>query len=164
MDKPVGEFYKPQQTVKELMAKIEEGQNQKLRERLQELEQQNQVDMQELKRQMQIHMAENIRLIKAAEPTRSPAPSQAYVPNYRPVTKALKELVKVLEVLDNRGTMPLYMSQEVRKQRSEQAIKRHAAETDGKRKANTLPARTARIKAAKERRERLASSTLPTEA
>jgi hypothetical protein len=163
MEKPVADFYKPQETVKELMAQILEVQKRKLNERMQELEQQNQVHMQELERQMQVHMAEQIRLIKAAEPTRSLTPSRAYVPDYQPVIKALKELLKAFEVVDNRGTTPLHTYQEEHKKRSEAMRKRHAATPPEKRKASTLPARMARIKAAKERRERLYSSTVPTE-
>jgi hypothetical protein len=152
MDKPVEEFHKRQQTVKELMAEIAEGQKQKLKERMQELEQ-----------QMQIHMAEQIRLIKAGEPTHSLTPSQAYIPNYRPAIRALKELVKACEVIDNRGTIPLYLSQEEHKKRSDATKKRHAATPPEKRKASTLAARTARKKAAKERKERSQFSTVRTD-
>jgi TolA-binding protein len=159
MDKPVADFYKPQEKLEELKVQILEAQKRRLNERIRELEQQNQIHMQELVRQMQLHMAEQIRLIKASP---LPTPLPAYVPDYQPVIKALKQLVKAFEVVDNRGTTPLHTYQEEHKKRSEATKKRHAATPPEKRKASTLPARMARRRKAEERRERLYSSTVPT--
>lgn len=79
----------------------------------------------------------------------SPSPPQTYVPDYRPVIKALKELVRAFEVIENRGTTPLNVSEEEKKKRRERAKKRWAEVPSEKRKANTAAARAARRKTAK---------------
>jgi hypothetical protein len=71
-------------------------------------------------------------------------PTQTYVPDYRPVIKALKELVSAFEVIENRGATQL--QEEKTKRRKASAKKRWENVPPEKRRANTAPARAARTK------------------
>jgi hypothetical protein len=69
---------------------------------------------------------------------------EEYIPDYRPVIKALKELAKAFEVIENRGDTHLQASEH--KRRSDSAKKRWEPVPKERRRAITAPARAARTK------------------
>jgi ribonuclease D len=132
-ERPPGTFVELQR--KREKQKLEKQDLEKRRQQRQESEKRRQQELEQL---------------GPLNPSPAPKPSEpkAYIPDYRPVIKALRELVRAFEVIDNRGIPPpLLVPEEVHKRRSDSAKKRWETVPPERRRAITAAARTARTKA-----------------